>query len=322
VTGRRAVVAATLAVAALSQAAGPAHGAYAPKLRVEVAPATPATPASLVSSFSQTPGESSNRTIRVRFPPTFTFNPGFTVAGCTADEEASGSCPEASRIGEATVESELGTFTGPVHFASDYRLLVYLRSLGLIEQKIVVVLTVLQDGSIETVLDNLADVRVTSSRIALEGGSRSLFLTPASCGPQIVEGRFTSHAGEEARSDSRVEIAGCDTAPEIRDAIVAPARARRGTPRRLSWGLSQAGSTTDIRIERMRRTGPRGSWQRWRRVLSASGTALGGENELRLHSIPGWRALAAGTYRAVIEPRSARGRVTDSRAVGFRIIKR
>ena len=321
-TGRRTVVAATLAVAALWQAAGAAHGAYAPKLTVEVAPAMPATAASLVSSFSQAPGESSNRTIRVRFPPTFTFNPGFAVTGCAASEEESGSCPEASRIGTATVESELGTFTGPIHFASDYRLLVYLRSLGLLEQRIVAVLTVLQDGSIEAVLDNLADVRVTSSTIALEGGSRSLFLTPTSCGPHLVEGRFSSHAGEEARSDSRVEIAGCDTAPEIRDAIAKPARVRRGASARVSWRLSEAGSTTAVRIERLRRTGPRGAWQRWRRVLSASGTSSAGKNELRLDSLDGWRRLAPGNYRAVIEARSFRGRVTDSRTVAFRIVTR
>lgn len=322
-TGRHVfVAAAALAAAALSQAAAGAQGAYAPRLTIEVAPAAPRTAASLTSSFRQEPGESSNRTIRVRFPPTFTFNPGFAVTGCTPAEEGAGSCPDASRIGTATVESELGTFTGTVHFASDYRLLIYLRTLGLIEQKIVAILTVLPDGSIESVLDDLADVRVTSSTIALDGGSRSLFLTPAACGAQTVEGRFTSHSGEEARSDARVEIAGCDSAPEIARLTVRPVRLRPGAPGSVRWQLSEGGSRTDVAIERLRRTGPGGAWIRWRRVLSATGTAVGGENRLRVDSIPGWRRLAPGTYRAAIQARSDRGKVTDSRAVEFRIVKR
>jgi hypothetical protein len=303
--------AALAAVAALACPAG-AQGAYAPKLEVQVDPATPNAPAALVTTLTQAPGESANRAEAIRFPKEFRFNPGFAVVGCRRHEEDASACPESSRIGTSSAQTEFGAFSGPVYLTDDFRFLIFLRGFaGLLQSKIVGVVRVTDDGSVETVLEDLPAVRSTFAQVRMEAGPKSLILTPRRCGAYPVRGRFVSHGGELATSDAVIDVAGCDSEPRI-VALGARPRARRVT---LAWSLSEAGARTEIRLDRRIRTRP---WERWRRVTSATGPAAGGSNSLRLGAAR-FRRLPRGLYRATLTAFSGRGRPSDIRAVRVRL---
>ncbi len=128
---------AVLVAVALLALPAPALAAYAPRLEVRVDPPTPDTAAALTATLRQEPGESANRREVVRFPPELRFNPGFAVRGCDRAQEAAETCPESSRIGTASAETEFGPFSGPVYLTDDFRTLVFLRGFaGLVQSKV------------------------------------------------------------------------------------------------------------------------------------------------------------------------------------------
>ena len=204
---RRAAVLLGLGAALLPPAA---HAAYAPRLEVEAQPAAPDAAAALTVTVRQEPGEDASRTQVVRYPRELRFNPSFAVNRCTAAEEEAEACPDSSRVGAATAETELGSFSGPVYLTDDFRSVIFLRGLaGLVRSKVVGVTRVAPDGSVESVLHDLPDVRATFAQVRLEAGPRSLILLPRRCGAYGVSGRFTSHGGQVAASDSAIRVAGC-----------------------------------------------------------------------------------------------------------------
>jgi hypothetical protein len=298
--------AAPMVAAAGALALAPAApAAYAPRLEARLDPSTPSTPAALTLTLRQQPGEGANRSEVVRFPPAFRFNPGFAMVGCTPQEEADAACPDRSRIGTASAETELGPFSGPIFLTEDFRFVIFLRGFaGLVQQKIEGVMRVAPDGYVESVLEGLPPVRSTFAQVRMEPGPRSLVLTPERCGSYAIEGRFTSHDGEGASSRSVLEISGCDTEPAL-----AGLRARNRAGRlALAWMLSQAGARTLVELDR--RTGLR-PWVRWRRVRTVSATARSGANQLLLAG-PRGRRLAPGRYRVTLTAFSARDGLADT----------
>lgn len=312
----RARAAAATALVLLCGAA-PASAAYDPRLSVHLDPPRPAAPAALTVALTQRPGESATRSTRVGFPRDFLFNPLFAAAGCRRAQEEAGACPEESRIGRARAETALGTFAGPIHFADDFRLLVFLRGFGgLANEKLVGYLLVRPDGGYDTVFDAMPDVAATYTELSLEGGPRALALTPRRCGRYALHGRFASHRGEEASPQAEVEITGC--APTIRRARIKPRRFRAGKGEAvLSWDLSQAAGTA-IDLQRLKRV--RQGGRRWRRVGSLAAEGRPGANDLPFDGRLAGRPLRPGAYRFVLTAADAGGR-SRPRRVPFRMVR-
>jgi hypothetical protein len=311
-----------VAAAAAMAAPGGAAAAYAPTLAVELGSTEPGVAPSLISTMTQSSGESATRTARVRYPPQFGFNPAFAVAGCTPAQEQAGACPEASRIGAARAQTPLGTFSGEVHFTTDFRLVIFLRdATGLIQQKVVGTFRVLEDGSREVVLDNLPNVPSTFSQVALEGGPKGILLNPRNCGTYSVRAQFESHAGEVATSEPSVEIAGCRSGPRITAVRVRPQRfppsggsSGKGKGGAIvSWRLAETADRTDIALQRR-------TPESWRQLRTLRGPGDAGRNELRLTGRLHGRALSPGSYRVVLRAIGPDGAISPSRATRFRIL--
>jgi hypothetical protein len=312
--------AAAVAALALLLAAAPARGAYDPQFSMTVDPATPASPTAITGTITQRSGENATATQRVRYPPSFGFNPTFDGVLCPSSSEQSGGCPESSIIGTAFVQSSFGDFNGPVHLTEDYKLVVFLRGFGgLVQQKVEGKLFLHPDGSVETVMENLPDVQSTMGRIALLGGSKALVLTPRTCGQHIVRAVFTSHSDETVERSAPIAIAGCDTRPRFVTASAAPSRVRRRAPRTvLTWRLGEAGQATVVSIRRVVRSG---RYDRLREQLTLRAGAAAGVNRLTVDLRRRGKALPAGEYVAHLTALSAQGSATDAIEARFRIVR-
>src|SRR5919198_516500 len=119
-----------LAVVAFLLLTPSAEAAYDPDWSFQLSDNRPASAPAIVSTLTQSQGESATRRISVRYPTAFGFNPGFSVVGCTAAQEKADACPESSRIGTTRAVTLIGSFSGPVYLSEDYRVLAYLRGLG------------------------------------------------------------------------------------------------------------------------------------------------------------------------------------------------
>src|SRR3954447_3254598 len=212
------------AAASVLAAAAPAQAAYAPQLAFKVDPGTAATAAAIDSTITQAPGETASKTVRVSLPPGFSPNLGVQLAICSADQEATLTCPETSRMGQAaaTVSAfglNLGP-SGPVFYGGPvtprtFRLIVVLHDATAGDQKLIGLATLRDDTGVDTVFDNLPNLLATSFNLHLDGGDRALLLTPATCGSFPVSASFVSQLGEQAPGSAPVTISGCSatTAP-------------------------------------------------------------------------------------------------------------
>ena len=311
-----------LAAALALAATGNASAAYAPTLAIEFGSTEPGVAPSLTSTMTQSSGESATRTARIRYPQQFGFNPAFAVDGCTPAQEQAGACPEASRIGSAQAQTSLGTFSGEVYFTTDFRVLIFLRdATGLIQQKVVGTIRVLDDGSREVTIDDLPDVPSTFSQVALEGGSKGILLNPRNCGTYSLRAQFESHAGELATSEPSVEIAGCRTGPLIEAVRVKPPRFRPtdgGSGKHtggatVSWRLSETADRTEIALQHR-------TPKSWHQFKTLDGPGDAGRNELRLTGRLRGRVLSPGSYRVVLRAIGPDGATSPSRATRFRIL--
>jgi hypothetical protein len=290
-----------------------AESAYSPKLAYTLDPPAPGVAPAVTSTVTQPQGESATKRARISFPPQFGFNPGFAVRGCTAEEEEAAACPEESRIGRASAQNAFGTFTGPVFFSADYRVLIYLRdSSGAISIKVVGTFHVRPDGGYDSVFDDLPNFPTPSFTLNLDGGSRSPQLTPRVCGDYVITATFTSWQGEQATSTAPAPISGC--AASVAAARVKPTRVRPGAGTRISWQLTASAASTRLRVER--RDG-----RRWKRIGSIAGPAVSGANVLDFAGRLAGRELRLGSYRIVVSAVAASGAVSGRRDVRFTVAR-
>jgi hypothetical protein len=287
-----------------------AEAAYDPAWSFHMGETGPAAAPAIVSTATQSQGESATRRVSVRYPPQFGFNPGFSVKGCTRAQEQADACPEASRIGTTRAVTVLGTFRGPLYFTEDFRLIGYLRGLGgAIGQRFEGKLYLGSDGSVETVFDDLPNFQSTLAEIAVEGGSRGIVLTPRRCGRYSLHGTFDSHAGDRVTRSLPVEIAGCPVRPVISRVRARPRRFRRRTV--LRWRLSGAAGRTSVSVQRLGRSG-------WRELRTLTAPGRVGSNSLRISG----RRLRPGRYRFVLRASGRGGMLSRSRSARARRLKR
>jgi hypothetical protein len=290
-----------------------ALAAYAPSFEVSFGTYSAAGAPSVSSVMRQEIGEDPTRTIAAVFPPAFTYNPGFSVTGCRAEEERAAACPEASRLGEAVVLSPLGMASGPIHLTEDFRLFVPLRALGgLYEYRVVGKIRALADGSPELVFDELPPLPVTESRLRVDGGPKAIFLNPRNCGRYEIRGRFVSHEDAEVTRSAPIDITGCAQIPIVSSIRVSPGRVRAGRVATVTWRLSTAARWTRVEIHRA------GSGA-WRHVGTLRGPAAAGRNSLRIRRAGG-RRLRPGRYRVLVRAVAEGDAVSRSRGAGFRVL--
>src|SRR4051812_16781931 len=308
----RFAAAALAASSAVLVAAAPAPAAYAPQFSFKIDPATANTAASITSTVTQAIGETASKTVTVTLPPGFTPNPGNKLGVCSADLEAALACPPESKMGSASATvSAFGltpTLSGPVFFGGpsgrSFRLIVVLADPAIGNQKLVGISTLENDGSIQTVFDNLPPFLATVFTLTLDGGEKSLLKTPAKCGTLPVSAAFVSQTGETATGSAPTAITGCGaagtapgttgsttgstspSAPALR--VGAAKLARTGT---VTFTLSAPARVT-VTVTRA-----------GRRVAAKQLTGKRGTNRVRLG-----RRVRAGRYRVALAAVDASGR--------------
>lgn len=303
---------ALLALAAAMAAAVPsgADAAYSPTLELTFDRYEPAIAPAVTAVMRQQSGEDTTRTIAARFPPEFTLNPAFAVSGCTPAREQSDSCPPESRLGAVSIMSSFGPASGTLFLAEDFRIVASIQALGgLVRQRLTGRVRALDDGSPEVVFDDLPAVPVTESRIALDGGPRSIFITPRRCGRHEVGARFVSHDGAEVKMMHPLEIVGCPT--PLRVAAVRIASGSDGKTI-VRWRLTTAAAYTTVELYRR----SRGAW-RSLGVVRATGAA----GRHRITVSPHWRGrrLRVGRHRVALRAITGDGAVSPARYARFAV---
>jgi hypothetical protein len=311
-SGRALAGIATLAALAIP---GSAAAVYQPKVELSFDSYAPGQAPAVTSVMTQQLGEETTKTIAARFPAEFTLNPGFSVVGCTAEQEQASDCPESSRLGLATVETLYGHGEGVVYLTSDFRLFVPFRAYGpLYEQAITGKIYGLDNGMAEIVFDELPAVQVLEARIALDGGPRSVFITPRRCGEYAAGARFVSHSGTRVELAFPIDISGCAEALAISGARVAPRRVAAGRRPKLSWQLSRAAAFTEVALFRAERGA-------WRELASLRGPAAAGPNEMRLPRRWGRRLESPGRYRLRLRAQALDGVISKATVARFTVLR-
>jgi hypothetical protein len=237
---RRALLSLPLAALLLPASAG---AAYRPAAEVTLDRTTPLSAPAITSIMHLPSGDDTTRTITARFPPAFTYNPAFSVTGCTPEQASTYTCPEATRLGSATVVSPFGNGEGTVNLTTDFRLVILFQSLGgVYRQRVYGTIRVLDDGSFELAFEDLPQIPITESRIALDGGPRGQLATPRRCGTYDITTGFVSHAGAVVEQKVPVAITGCPAPLRVLSA--------RASGARVSWALQGPATGTEVTLYR------------------------------------------------------------------------
>src|SRR3954447_22236947 len=192
--------------------AAPASASYAPQLSFSVSPATANSASAITSTITQADGETASKTVTVSLPPGFTPNLGNKLAACGMFDEAAGTCPAGSQMGQASATVLGLPFSGPVFFGGpaatpgSFRLIVTLTNPALGPQTLVGISSLRSDGAVDTVFDNLPPFLATSFSLALDGGERALLKPPSTCGSFPVNASFVSQNGEQASRSGPLAI--------------------------------------------------------------------------------------------------------------------
>lgn len=201
-----------LAAAVLAAPAG-AQAAYAPQLELTLDPATPLAAPAITGTVTQASGETATKKFTLSTPTEFRPNLTVNVASCSTADEQAWTCPEASRIGNASADANGVALSGPVHLSTEggtMRMLVFLSGLsGVVKQELVGSLVVRADGGFDTVFDNLPNMQVQRITLALLGGDRSLVQNPRRCGTYTARADWESQQAEHASAEVPLTISGC-----------------------------------------------------------------------------------------------------------------
>ena len=300
---------ATLAAGAALALAAPASAAYAPQFSFALNPSTADTPAQISSTVTQAAGETPTKTATITLPAGFTPNPGNTLATCTPLQESTLTCPAESQMGSLTA-SVLGlNLSGPVFFGgvagTAFRLVAILDPAGL-QQKLIGVSQLQNNGTITTVFDNLPPILATAFTLVLDGGNKALIKTPSKCGSAPVNAAFVSQTGETSSASTPINVTGCSAAAPTGTAPGSPAAPGSGArPAALKLGapkLARSGVVTFTLSAPAKVTVlvTRGG----RRVGRKTVSAKKGTNRVRLG-----RKVKAGRYKVSLSALDAQGRI-------------
>lgn len=331
-----------------------ANAAYAPRFEVALDPTTAEAAPSITGSVTQANGEDATKVLTLTAPAGFNPNLRSTLGSCSAANEASWTCPEDSRMGEASATAGGVALSGPVHVSTEggtIRVLVFLQGLGgLLKVKLVGDVVFRQGGGFDTVFDDLPSTQTEYVQLRLEGGGRSLIQNPGRCGTYSFQARMESQQGAVVEASVPIAIGGCRSGggaggdgddegngggggddrrgsgdsgadrgdpggPVISRAGLRPRRLRAGGKAVLSWILSERTARTRIVVERQ-------SGSRWKRAGTLNGPGAQGRNTLRFAGKLGRRALRPGRYRFALQAANAAGLNSAVELVPFTLLAR
>jgi hypothetical protein len=204
--------------------------------------------------------------------------------------------------------------SGTIHKLSGNRFAAVVSALdGTVGQVVPGSLAARPDGSLDLKLDQLPALPLTSLSFRFAAGPLSLVTTPAACGEYVVDGKFTSRAGELALDRTKVAVTGCTGVPAVQVANIrmnhTRVRAGDGYSTIIAWWASRAVDHTNVRVER--KVG--GRW----RVLGVLVTdASAGDNMVRWDGRLRERALKRGAYAVRIQPAGS----APSKRLRFRVV--
>jgi hypothetical protein len=209
---RPSVVALALAVALGCPAA--AQASFAPRLSLNISPATPKATPTIDATLIEPAGDTPPRRFTLSFPRGFALKHPSGVETCAARQLRAHRCRPASEIGSVAAVTPDGVrLRGTVNMARKGRqreIAVLLRGVGVIpDTGFVGYARVGPSGGPQVTLDGLPNMALGSLTLRLTGGKRGLVSTPRGCGASIVQGLLTSQLGELAVGQSAVQIAGC-----------------------------------------------------------------------------------------------------------------
>jgi len=294
---------APLAAIALCALAAPAHAAFAPDLRLAVAPGAAGTAPALTVGYVHPATESPVERFTLDLPR------GFGVAGAPGVATGGRIGIFIARVGRGVPVAGVVRKTGPNGFG-------FVLSLfgGTVRQAVEGAVVRRPDGSVELRFDRLPALPLTALTVRLYGGPAALVSSPKRCGTYAVDGKFTSTADDFAIDRTAVPIGTCGIRIanlRLSDRAFEAGGSRAGYRTIIAWWASTAVDHTDVRIERRR--SHRKGW-RLLGVLVTGGAA--GDNTLRWDGRLEGRELTPGRYRARIHPAGGR----PAKRVRFRIV--
>jgi hypothetical protein len=207
----------SLAVAALAAVAvfpAAAHASFAPRVSVNIDPATPHARPAIETTLTEVAGDTPPKRFTLAFPRGFALKHPSGVETCAAKKRRSGRCSRASEIGSVAAVLPSGEhLRGTVNLArrgKQREIAVLLRgTAGMPDMGFVGYSKVSSTGASQLTLDQLPNVPLSSLTVRLTGGTRGMVTTPRTCGASTVQGLLTSQLGELAVGLSPVQIAGC-----------------------------------------------------------------------------------------------------------------
>jgi hypothetical protein len=205
------VVLALLAVAVFPAAA---HASFAPRVSVNIDPATPHARPAVEATVTEAAGDTPPKRFTLSFPRGYKLQHPSGVKTCSAALRRSNRCSRASEIGSVAAVATTGErLRGTVNLArrgKSREIAVLLKGIaGMPEMSFVGYSRVSPTGASQLTLDQLPNVALSSLTVRLTGGTRGMVTTPRGCGSSMVQGLLTSQLGELAVGLSPVEIAGC-----------------------------------------------------------------------------------------------------------------
>jgi hypothetical protein len=260
--------------------------AFTPAIAIDLSThASRARPA-ITSTIQLPSGQSAIDSVSVAFPSAFGFNERFHPPRCRASDEQNRTCPDGSRIGTISAESQYGPATGSVYITQDFRLVAFATAAGgAVAIKATGTISITPDDGFAVTFTGLPNLAISSVRLAFDDGDLALLKTPATCGTFTLPVVFTSYAGERAEAAPSVDVTGCSPALAITGVTVTPSQPQAGRAATVRWKVAPAGSSTQVVLRRGARTVSR-------RVTKATHVRFGslqpGRYRVRL------RALASG----------------------------
>ena len=307
-----------LSLALCLVAAAPAHAAFLPDLRVDLAPATAGASPPLRATITHRATDTPIERFTLNLPAGFTPAGAPGAASCALAALRAGTCAADTRIGTFIGYLGAAPFGGPIHKTSGDTFAFFVSVLGgAVGQTVQGSVVQRANGALDIRIDQLPALPITTLALGFGGGALSPIRAPEQCGNYTIDGKFTSRTGELAIDRMLMPISGCTGTPTVLVTNVRLSKKRfesggstYATRAMIAWWASHAVDHTDVLIERRRR----GSW---RLVGTLTGTGNAGENLLRWDGRVNNRRLKPGRYRVGIQPAGSH----PAKRVRFRIVR-
>lgn len=237
---------------------------FSPTASIAVSPAVPDAPAQTSITLSvpttATPRIQSHlRSATIALPEGMEVNPAAATSGLeacpdaafAADSAAPASCPDASAVGDITIDNaQLGTLSGGVYLGAPapgqlLRLLIVAQRSGAADDVRVklsgAVTADAATGRVTAQLDGIPQVPFRSMTMRLRGGDNAILRTPRTCGDATLGTSLTPWSGGAAAAPgATLRISGCGDPARFSPTVgIAATPAQAGAPSAVDVSISR-----------------------------------------------------------------------------------